>query len=103
LGDSVVSISSKDFNDNTAYIISLFFLFAGFFVFVYQSYLFLRHSELFLFSLIDFMVIINHFTYFAREWVNSPTDWTGLHQIMSWTPLAPTLFFAGLYIAYMDD
>lgn len=76
---------------------------SGFFVFLYQSYIFLRHGDLFLFSLIDTMVIINRFTYFAGEWVSNPKDWTGLHLIMQWVPLAPALFLSGLYITYMDD
>ena len=33
--------------------------FSGIFVFIYQSYLFLRHGELFLFSVIDGMEMIN--------------------------------------------
>lgn len=71
---------------------------AGLSVFLYQSYLFLRHGELFLFSLIDAMEIINRYTYFAGEWVANPKDWTGLHLIMSWVPLAPVLWLSGFYL-----
>ncbi len=77
--------------------------FAGIFVFIYQAYLFLRQGELFLFSVIDGMEIINRYTYFAGEWTMNPQDWTGLHLIMSWVPLAPVLFFLGLYIGNMDN
>lgn len=74
--------------------------FAGIFVFIYQSYIFLRHGDLFLFSLIDTLEIINRFTYFVGDWVANPKDWKGLHLLMSWVPLAPVLFFSGLYVAY---
>ncbi len=83
--------------------IGVCFVFAGISVFFYQSYLFLRHGELFLFSLIDGMEIINRYTYLAGEWVMNPRDWTGLHLIMSWVPLAPVLWLSGFYIAVMDD
>lgn len=77
--------------------------FAGIFVFIYQAYLFLRHGELFLFSVIDGMEMINRFTYFAGEWVANPKDWSGLHLILSWVPVAPALFLTGLYIGNMDN
>lgn len=76
--------------------------FSGVFIFIYQSYIFLRYGDLFLFSVIDALQIINRFTYFGGQWVENPRDWTGLHFVMSWVPLAPVLFFSGLYLGTAD-
>lgn len=72
--------------------------FSGVSIFLYQGYLFLRYDELFLFSAIDAIKIINKFTYFLGSWAREPKDWLGLHIVLSWTPMAPVLFFSALYI-----
>lgn len=90
--------SSSELDEAIGRGIAVFFGFSGIIVFIYQLYIFLRHGDLFLFSVIDAMEIINTFTYFAGEWVANPKDWIGLHMIMSWVPLAPVLFFSGLYL-----
>jgi hypothetical protein len=79
-------------------LIPVFIGFSGVIVFIYQSYIFLRHGELFLFSMIDAMKMINEYTYFFGDWIGNPEDWIGLHLIMSWTPLALVLLFFGFYL-----
>jgi hypothetical protein len=95
-----VDQSSSEFDEAIGRAIAVCLGLSGIFVFIFQSYIFLRHGDFFLFSLIDAMEIINRFVYFAGDWVSNPKDWKGLHLIMSWVPLAPVLFLSGWYIAY---
>jgi hypothetical protein len=97
-----VTQTSREFDEAIARGIAICIGFSGLLVFIYQSYIFLRYGELFLFSIIDAMEMINRFTYFAGDWVLNPKDWIGLHLILSWTPLAPVLFFSALYAGSED-
>ncbi len=58
----------------------------------WQIYTYLRVGEWDTFSLIDLVQEV--FPASAGQWVLFPTDWIGLHEVLSWMPIS--LFFIGI-------
>ncbi len=71
----------------------------GFFIWIYQTYDWLRYDEWNSFSLLWPLSFFENF----RNWVYYPSDWFGLHDFFDFIPFSVVLILVGVLIIYLEE
>ncbi len=84
-------------------LIGILLIFSGFGVLGLQTYMGFFSGEWLSLSLIDTLILISSsIERGVYPWLLNPTEWIGLHEILSFMPLSGTLILLGFILASLD-